>query len=616
MNRRLAAVIPDASLTIFLMICLVVAGCASGTVTESEMTVNEVDTAPEESDKEGSAPPLKDEALTESVPARPTESEASAKTGLATGGDKIAESKKVLSAKRRAEDRQKVSSGLKAGVSDDNKQFNYYLNFLEKFKGVAHMPIDVRERIILKVKDVNGKSIPNARVSIYHGNDKIEAGKSFADGTYLFFPSVYKKKFMKFRADIIYGQDQTTVVFKRDGRRQIEVHMQSERQISSGVPLDIAFILDTTGSMGEEINRLKKTIEIINLNLSSLSSRPNVRFGMVLYRDRRDDYVTSVVPLTMNLDDFTQKLQTVYAGGGGDNLEDLQSALHDALKKIEWNPDGIRIGFVVTDAPPHLDYNQDYSYVRAAADAKSAGIKLFTIGTGGLDVAGEYVLRQISQFTYAKYIFLTYGESGESEGGRPGSVSHHTGANYQTDKLEAIIIRIAKEEISHLTGQPVTQGEEYFQALKIDDESSEKTLQMLFDRAVSQLVDYSAVTIPVKTPAAVMPIGVSNERLSADAEYFSQQLLLSFARNRTFTAVERQDLQTILKELKIHHTGLVKEENAVEVGRMLGAKMIVTGRIIEKKDTYIIFLKLVQVETAEILSVTKLLVDKKLGITG
>ncbi len=64
---------------------------------------------------------------------------------------------------------------------------------------------------------------------------------------------------------------------------------------------------------------------------------------------------------------------------------------------------------------------------------------------GGLDLGGEYVLRQISQYTYGTYIFLTYGERGESEGGVAGSVSHHTGANYQTDRLEAIIIRLARQ---------------------------------------------------------------------------------------------------------------------------------------------------------------------------
>ena len=126
---------------------------------------------------------------------------------------------------------------------------------------------------------------------------------------------------------------------------------------------------------------------------------------------------------------------------------------------MSWNRNGIRLAFIVTDAPPHLDYGQQYTYVEAVHDARSAGIKLFSVGTGGLDLAGEYVLRQISQYSGAKYIFLTYGETGESEGGAPGSVSHHTGANYQTDKLEAIIIRFAKEELANVMGQPL-EGEE------------------------------------------------------------------------------------------------------------------------------------------------------------
>ncbi len=79
---------------------------------------------------------------------------------------------------------------------------------------------------------------------------------------------------------------------------------------------------------------------------------------------------------------------------------------------------------------------------------------------------GEFILRQISQYTQGRYIFLTYGERGESEGGKEGSVSHHTGANFQTDKLESIIIRFAKEELAYLTDQPLEEGEAYFDAKK------------------------------------------------------------------------------------------------------------------------------------------------------
>ncbi|MBW2410788.1 MAG: VWA domain-containing protein [Deltaproteobacteria bacterium] len=617
MNKKPTRIILDSRIIVLMLICLMAVGCAAMPAEEADSTAKDTATdMPTERAEERSEPPAAETWVLKSGGIPEDKIAAGSRDEKPAAPPSTSESEKKPSRKKAGRPMKKISSGLKAGVSDDNTQFNYFLNFLEKFRQVPHIPIDVRERIILKVKDVNGKSIPNAGVSIYHGNDKIEAGKTFADGSYLFFPSVFKKKPHKFSAEIVNGQDHSEVVFKRDGRREIEVNMNSERVVSPRIAVDIVFILDTTGSMGEEINRLKKTIEIINLNLSSLSSRPLVRFGMVLYRDQQDDYVTSVIPLTADLELFTRKLYKVYAGGGGDNPEDLQSALHDALKKIEWNHDGIRIGFVITDAPPHLDYGQKYTYARAAADAKSAGIKLFTIGTGGLNVAGEYVLRQIAQYTYAKYIFLTYGEKGESEGGRPGSVSHHTGANYQTDKLEAIIIRLAKEEISHLTEQPIAPSDDYSQAQKIDEETTEETLQILFDRAVAQLVDYSAIAIPDNTPASVIPIGVTVKGLSGNAEYFSQQLLFSFSRNPLFKTVERQDLQKILKELEIQHTGLVDEENAVEVGRMLGAKMIITGKMLEKETSYVIFLKLVQIETAEILSITKLLVDKRLGITG
>mgnify|MGYP000208115186 CR=1 FL=1 len=51
------------------------------------------------------------------------------------------------------------------------------------------------------------------------------------------------------------------------------------------------------------------------------------------------------------------------------------------------------------------------------------------------------MLRQIAQFTGGRYIFLTYGESGESDGGTPATVSHHTGSNWQSRDLDAIVMK-------------------------------------------------------------------------------------------------------------------------------------------------------------------------------
>ncbi len=509
-----------------------------------------------------------------------------------------------------------ASSGLKAGYADDNKQFGYFVNFLDKFgPQVQHVPINVNERIILRVKDKNGKSIANADVSVYADNKQLCEGKTYADGSFLFFPSEYDKKHKKYRAVVSYGQKTREVNLDRQGVREVGVAFDTARAEYKNVPLDIVFIMDTTGSMGEEINRLKNTIEIINLNLAALSTKPRIRFGMVLYKDRGDEYVTKVVQLTEDLDRFRADLEKVSAGGGGDEPEDLQAALMDTVNKMKWGKEGIRLCFIITDAPPQLYGDQKYKYDDAVRDARKNAIKIFSVGTGGLNLMGEYILRQISQYTYAKYIFLTYGERGESEGGGEGSVSHHTGANFQTDKLETIIIRFAKEELGHLSDQPLKEGDEYFQAIKIQDEKNEETLQKLFDMSVAQLIDYSTLSIPSGTPASLIPFSPGTPVLKLNAEYFSEQMVFSINKNKTFKMVERKDIQKILKELAIQQTGLVDDGNAAKVGKMLGARMIISGVLYSKADAYEIFLKLLRVETGEVLSVNKLKIDKRLGLS-
>jgi Mg-chelatase subunit ChlD len=513
--------------------------------------------------------------------------------------------------------RSQEASGLKAGYADDNKQFNYFIHFLDQYGPRAkHYPINISERILVKVVDGAGKPVLNAeiKVSAPGGSELLAEGKTYSDGTFFFFPSLYGADIFRYQAVVTHMQQRQDLTLDRQGPREIEVKLSQPRTVPEPLPLDVLFVLDTTGSMGKEIERLKRTIEIINLNLSSLSSKPQVRFGIVLYKDKGDEYVTRTVALTGDLDAFQMELNKVQAGGGGDGPEDLQSALADAVRKISWNPDGVRLVFVITDAPPHLDYGQKYTYVHAAGDAKKQGIKIFSVGTGGLDLAGEYVLRQIAQYTSGRYIFLTYGEKGESEGGQPGSVSHHTGDNFQTDKLETIIIQFAKEEINNVLGAGREGDGEYFTATKISDEDGAATLQKLFEQAVAQLVDYSTIVIAEKTAATVLPISPKDASLSVNAEYFGEQLGLSLSRSKTFTMVERKDLQAVLEELKLQLTGAVSEKDAVKVGKLAGAKMIVTGSLYGNAENYELFLKLLRVESGEVLSVTKARINKKLGL--
>ena len=507
------------------------------------------------------------------------------------------------------------ASGLVAGVADDNKQFNYFLGFLNTYGDrVENLIIDVSERIVLQIDDEAGMAVSNATVQVFAGEALLCEGLSYADGSFLFFPSEHDPELVEYRALISYEQSEETVSIPRFGKRSINIILQRLRVIPDPVSLDLLFILDTTGSMGDEIQRLKLTIELINLNLTALALRPRVRFGMVLYKDRQDEYVTHVVPLTEDLESFRRALNAVQASGGGDLPEDLQSALHDGLNKISWNGEGVRLAFVITDATAHLDYGQEHTYVSAVQEARRQGIKIYSVGTSGLDLAGEYVLRQISQYTAAKYIFLTHGEQGESEGGEPGSVSHHTGANYQTDKLEAIIIRVAKEELSHLTDSPLEVDADYFLATKDSDEKREETLRKLFAQALSQLVDYSSIGIRNGTPTAAAPIVPTPDSMALDAEYFSEQLMLSLSQHDVFRMVERRDLQAVLEELELQLSGLLDEKNAAKVGQLIGADLLVISRMYVRDTEYELFLRLLRVETGEILSVTKSVVDRQLGL--
>jgi hypothetical protein len=119
--------------------------------------------------------------------------------------------------------------------------------------------------------------------------------------------------------------------------------------------VDVVFVLDTTGSMGGLLEGAKRKIWAIANQVASGQPRPDVRFGLVGYRDHGDDYVTRVHALTEDMDEIYGHLVGFRAEGGGDTPEHVNQALADALRKMQWR-DGdkvLRQIFLVGDAPPH-----------------------------------------------------------------------------------------------------------------------------------------------------------------------------------------------------------------------------------------------------------------------
>jgi len=148
--------------------------------------------------------------------------------------------------------------------------------------------------------------------------------------------------------------------------------------------IEVVFVLDTTGSMGGLIAAAKEKIWSIASTMASSQNAPDIKMGLVAYRDRGDAYVTQTIALSSDLDSMYAKLMDFQADGGGDGPESVNQALHDAVHNMSWsqNPDTYKVIFLVGDAPPHMDYQDDVKYPVTLALAKQKGIILNAIQCG------------------------------------------------------------------------------------------------------------------------------------------------------------------------------------------------------------------------------------------
>jgi len=171
--------------------------------------------------------------------------------------------------------------------------------------------------------------------------------------------------------------------------------------------VEVAFVLDSTGSMGGLIEGAKQKIWSIANDIIRRKPTPEVRIGLVTYRDRGDEYVTRRFDLTDDIDSVYRNLGTITADGGGDDPESVNQALHEAVTGLSWTPGArvLKIVFLVGDYPPHMDYPDDVKYTVTAREAAKRGIIINTVQCG--DVAETTVVwREISRLADGSFVAL------------------------------------------------------------------------------------------------------------------------------------------------------------------------------------------------------------------
>ena len=200
--------------------------------------------------------------------------------------------------------------------------------------------------------------------------------------------------------------------------------------------IDVAFIVDATGSMGDEIDFLKKDLEDI-IKLVDEQCTAKVRTGCLFYRDEGDEYITRPSQFTTNLEDTKKFISKQEAAGGGDWPEAVHTALSEGLQSLNWSSDArSRVAFLVLDAPAHHEDAVIASCQKSIEQYAKMGIKIVPVSASGIDKACEYLLRSFALATNGTYVFIT------NDSGVGGDHIEATVGEYQVEKLRDLIARL------------------------------------------------------------------------------------------------------------------------------------------------------------------------------
>jgi Mg-chelatase subunit ChlD len=172
--------------------------------------------------------------------------------------------------------------------------------------------------------------------------------------------------------------------------------------------IEVCFVLDTTGSMGGLIEGAKQKIWSIANEMISAQPTPELKLGLIGYRDRGDEYVVKSFSLTDDIDAIYGHLREFQAGGGGDAPESVNEALAEAIHKMPWSSDSkvLKIIFLVGDAPPHMDYANGPKYPDLCREAAKKDLIINTIQCGEM-AETKPIWQEIAKMSEGSYVGIS-----------------------------------------------------------------------------------------------------------------------------------------------------------------------------------------------------------------
>ena len=351
--------------------------------------------------------------------------------------------------KRKARRSDEESSGLlTAGEWNDLEHWKFWTNIINDndYSGkMSYWKFYPQQLVAVKVVDKNEFGIANVPVTLLNGRQVEFTTKTDNDGYAYCWINLFHDK----------NQNQNDLWLIVDGvviSGQLKVSSRENRKLNINTVVDkdakhpkttadIAFIVDATGSMSDEIRFLKSDLNYI-IDRAKFESNIGLRTAALFYRDIGDSYLTRYDDFTDNVARTQEFVSRQSAGGGGDYPEAVHTALEASLEKLSWDEAArARIAFLILDAPAHYEEDIIKSLQNSIRLFAKKGIKLIPVAASGVDKETEFMLRFFDLATGGTYVFLT------DDSGIGNSHIKATVGNYQVESLAKLMIRLIKKYV-------------------------------------------------------------------------------------------------------------------------------------------------------------------------
>lgn len=295
-----------------------------------------------------------------------------------------------------------IKAGILTGsVVFDNENYEFWNKLISNNQNGKGLFEEYENKYSFNTKNrvrIQVKNAPNVSVEMTDGSF---ATFTDANGYAYLYPEKIDDKYEVYITynDVNKDKKKIKATIKND-----EVISLTDKTYKNDV-IELMFVIDTTGSMGDEINYLKVEIDDVISEIQEKNPNTVIKLALLFYRDKGDEYVTRYFDFTQDIQKQKNNLSNQNANGGGDFEEAVYKALGEAVDKQWSSSSETRVLVHVADAPSHDNEVKEWN--KNVLKLTKKGIKVISVASSGIDKKTEYFFRSQSMITGGCYVYLT-----------------------------------------------------------------------------------------------------------------------------------------------------------------------------------------------------------------